>query len=232
MFKFYPKRNRFSLQIKKLIGFRTGRLSLYELALIPRSSSPVIDDNILNNERLEFLGDAVLETIITDYLYQKYPDANEGFLTNARSRFVNRGNLNDIGKHLGLQEFVKPPVNHNLHGKNFLGNTLEALIGAIYLDKGFKFAKIFVIQKLIEHYSGINLENPEISNHKSLIIEWGQKNKKELHFETYKEGTDTRLMFISHLFLDGNKISTGKGKTKKEAEQNAAKMASDKIENT
>ena len=225
--KFYPKRNRFSLQIKKLIGFRAGKLSLYKLALIPRSSSPVTDNNILNNERLEFLGDAVLETIITDYLFQKYPDENEGFLTNARSRFVNRENLNDIGKYLGLPEFVKPPVNHNLHGKNFLGNTLEALIGAIYLDKGFRFARKFVIQKLIEQYSEIDNENPEISNHKSLIIEWGQKNKKELHFETNKEGADTRLIFISHLLIDGNKISSGKGKTKKEAEQNAAKMALD-----
>ena len=225
--KFHLKPNRFSLQIKKLIGFRADKLSLYELALIPRSSSPVTNNNILNNERLEFLGDAVLETIITDYLYQKYPDENEGFLTNIRSRFVNRENLNDIGKHLGLQEFVKPPANHNLHGKNFLGNTLEALIGAIYLDKGFRFARKFVVQKLIEQYSGIDFENPEISNHKSLIIEWGQKNKKELHFETNKEETDTKLIFISHLFIDGDKLSSGKGKTKKEAEQNAAKIAFD-----
>lgn len=227
MLKFYPKRNRFSLQIKELIGFRAGNLSLYELALIPRSSSPVSDDNILNNERLEFLGDAVLETVITDYLYQKYPDENEGFLTNVRSKFVNRENLNDIGKRLGLQEFVKPPVNHNLHGKNFLGNTLEALIGAIYLDKGFRFARKFIVQKLIEQDSGNDIENPEISNHKSQIIEWGQKNKKELHFETNKVGTDSSPMFISHLLIDGNKISSGQGKTKKEAEQNAAKMALD-----
>ncbi|MEA1896714.1 MAG: ribonuclease III [Bacteroidota bacterium] len=225
--KFYPNRNRFSLQIKKLIGFRAGKLSFYELALIPRSSSQVTDDNILNNERLEFLGDAVLETIITDYLYQKYPDENEGFLTNARSKFVNRENLNDIGKRLGLEEFVKPPVNHNLHGKNFLGNALEALIGAIYLDKGFRFAKKFIIQKLIDQYMGIDFENPEISNYKSQIIEWGQKNKKDLYFETNKKGTDTNPLFVSHFLLDGKKISSGKGKTKKEAEQNAAKMALD-----
>ena len=127
----YPKRNRFSLQIKKLIGFRAGKLNLYELALIPRSSSQSTEDNIVNNERLEYLGDAVLETIITEFLFQKYPNEDEGFLTKARSSFVKRENLNDIGKQLGLQEFVKPPVNHNQHGKNFLGNTLEALIGAM-----------------------------------------------------------------------------------------------------
>ena len=228
----YPKRNRFSLQIKKLIGFRAGKLNLYELALIPRSSSHSTEDNIVNNERLEYLGDAVLETIITEFLFQKYPNEDEGFLTKARSRFVNRENLNDIGKQLGLQEFVKPPVNHNQHGKNFLGNTLEALIGAIYLDKGLKFAKRFVVQKLIEKHSEFNFSNPEISDYKSLIVEWGQKNKKELRFKTSMEGADTTLLFISNLFIDQNMISSGKGKTKKEAEQKAAEKALINIKNT
>lgn len=223
--KFYPKPNRFSLKIKKLIGFRTNKLDLYKLALIPRSSTQTPEDNMVNNERLEYLGDAVLETIITAYLFQKYPDENEGFLTKARSLFVNRENLNDIGKHLGLQEFIKPPVNHNQHGKNFLGNTLEALIGAIYLDRGFKFARKFVINKLIEQHSEIDFKSPEISDYKSLIVEWGQKNRKELHFETNLEETDTKLTFISHLLIDQHIISSGTGKTKKEAEQKAAKKA-------
>ena len=228
----YPKRNRFSQQIKKLIGFKAGKLNLYELALIPRSSSQSTEDNIVNNERLEYLGDAVLETIITEFLFQKYPNEDEGFLTKARSRFVNRENLNEIGKQLELQEFVKPPVNHNQHGKNFLGNTLEALIGAIYLDRGLKFAKKFVVQKMIEKHSEFDFKNPEISDYKSLIVEWGQKNKKELRFKTSMEGADTMLIFISNLFIDQNMISSGKGKTKKEAEQKAAEKALINIKNT
>jgi len=223
--EFYPKRNQFSLQIKNLIGFKAGKLNLYELALIPRSSSQTAENNIVNNERLEYLGDAVLETIITEFLFQKYPDEDEGFLTKARSSFVNRENLNYIGKQLGLQEFVRPPINNNQHGKNFLGNTLEALIGAIYLDKGLKFAKKFVVQKMIEKHSEFDFKNPEISDYKSLIVEWGQKNKKELHFETSMEETDTELIFVSHLLIDQNTISSGKGKTKKEAEQKAARKA-------
>ncbi len=226
MINFNSRQRSFSAQIKKLIGFRPGKLNLYELALIPPSSSQTPGEILLNNERLEYLGDAVLETIITDYLFKKYSDKDEGFLTKARSQLVNRVSLNKTGKILELASYIKPPVNNNRHAKNYLGNSLEAIIGAIYLDRGFRYARKFVCSKIIEPYSETELNSQIFSDFKSRLIEWGQKNKKDISFKTSAEDNkDNIVIFHTELYINKELTSRGNGKTKKESEQKASENA-------
>lgn len=222
------RRRAFLKHIKELTGFRPGKPDLYTLALIPPSSADNPGEAELNNERLEYLGDAVLESIISEFLYRKYPSKNEGYLTTARSQLVNRPILNRTGEILGLKEYIKSPAGHNQHSKNYLGNSLEALIGAIYLDKGFKQAKDFVCKKIIRPYSEENLKDPGLTDYKSKIIEWGQKNKREINFHTSAKEKESEMVFYTVLSLDGTEIGRGTGKTKKKAEQRASREAFEK----
>lgn len=233
MFGLIPIRNKLSLQIRKLVGFRPGKIQLYELALIPKSSSPSLPgQQVINNERLEYLGDAVLEAIITDYLFNRFPGNDEGFLTKIRSKFVKRDHLNTLGLRMGLNQFIKPPIHQNQHKKNIVGDTLEAFIGAIYLDKGYKAAKHFVIQKLIDEFTDMDKLIRSDSDFKSQIIEWGQKYKTDIQFVSSEElkGDEKSTVFISHVEMNNKQIGKGTGNSKKEAEQNAAENALNYIE--
>jgi ribonuclease-3 len=217
----------------KMLGFYPRNIRLYEHALLHKSSS--IEDAVtgkgLNNERLEFLGDAILDSIVAEILYTEFPNKREGFLTNTRSKIVQRETLNRVAIELGLDKFIVYSIKINSHNKCIYGNALEALIGAIYLDQGYEKCKRFINDVIIKKY--INLEDTARKevNFKSNLIEWGQKNKIEITFELIESFNDEEgnPIFQSQVNLLGKQIGVGIGFSKKESHQNAAKMASDKI---
>ena len=232
MFRLFRTQNKLPKQIKKLTGFKPGRIQLYKLALVPKASSPLVSGNTpSNNERLEYLGDAILSAIITDYLFKTFPNNNEGFLTKIRSKFVKRGNLNQLGKKIGLNKLISPPVNQNQHKKSIYGDTLEAFVGAIYIDKGYEVAKKFVIDKLIHDYTDLEKLINHETDFKSQIIEWGQKNKVGVIFNSKEEinSGEEIVHFHTLVLVNDKQCGSGSGLSKKEAEQNAARNALDFI---
>lgn len=206
----------------RILGFLPGKIGLYELAFIHKSAS--VSDakgNPLNYERLEYLGDAVLGVIIAEFLYLKFPDRNEGFLTKMRSKIVNGEHLSILTQHLGLEQLLDNRLQNEQANRHILGDTFEALIGAIYLDKGYRRCKRYVLHKVIKKFVDIaDLEKNE-TNYKSLLIEWAQKNRKEVTFYTDIEPYDP-TRFISFVGIADTLFGSGTGGSKKEAEQNAA----------
>ena len=224
----------FRSQLKNMFGFKPKKLKLYETALIHRSATFILPDKQkINNERLEYLGDAVINGILSDYLFEKYPNANEGFLTKVRSRIVNREILNQLAVSLGVNDILICNVNSTLPQKNLFGDALEALIGALFLDKGFeKTKKIFVKCVLNKHLDLETIINTN-ADYKSLILEWGQKNKSNLLFKHNKkyDSDQKKLVFITNLFIDHQEFASGHGSSKKEAEQEASGIAWERIKN-
>lgn len=222
----------FLKHLKKILGFNPVNYKLYQLACIHKSSSfEIFRDLQINNERLEFLGDAVLDALIAERLFRKFRNKDVGFLTQMRSKIVNRENLNNIAIKLGISNILLTKVNSENH-KSIYGDALEALIGALYLDKGFGKARKIVLERIILPYINLNkLQDLEI-DFKSRIIEWGQKNKKEVNFANFEE-TDEKnntVYFISHLIIADDLAGKGTGSSKKEAEQNAAKQAAESLD--
>lgn len=219
---------------KRILGFKPGKPELYQLALIHKSAATKIYKNSrLNNERLEFLGDAILDSIIAEHLYHIFPEKDEGFLTQLRSKIVNRETLKRISLKLGIGNLVISKVANDNH-KSVYGDALEAVIGAIYLDKGYKKTKKFILERILDHHINLRtLAETEI-DFKSRIIEWGQKNKKDINFTCQEEiNVETKNpVFVSHLLISDEIIGLGSGTSKKEAEQNAAKQALAKIDIT
>lgn len=216
-----PKKNFYSRLIR-ILGFLPGNVGLYELAFIHKSAS--LSDtkgNPVNYERLEYLGDAVLGVIVAEFLYLKFPDRNEGFLTKMRSKIVNGEHLSVLTQHLGLEQLLDNRLQNEQANRHILGDTFEALIGAIYLDKGYRRCRRFVLKKVIKKYVDIgDLEKNE-TNYKSMLIEWAQKNRKEITFYTDIEPYDP-TRFISFVSISDTLFGSGTGVSKKEAEQNAA----------
>ncbi len=222
-------RNRsFYFSLIKILGFLPGNRRLYEIAFIHRSASVTCEKgHIINNERLEYLGDAILDAIIADYLYANFPDEDEGFLTQVRSRIVKRKQLNKLASNLGISSLLVSNTNAQQVRANLLGNALEALIGAIYLDRGYKRTKKFVVGKILEKQLDVaKLANKE-SDFKSRIIEWAQKHKKEINFVSQEESIpDSHETFFStQVILLDKELGTGTGHSKKDAEQKAAEEA-------
>lgn len=218
----------FRKQLRNVLGFAPGKPVLYRTALTHRSVKEGSDQN---NERLEYLGDAILSAIIADFLFKKYPYKEEGFLTEMRSKMVNRNQLNDIAIKMGLKKisfFNK--FDSSLKMSQIFGNTLEAVVGAIYLDKGYDRTKIWVIEYLIHPYLFMeDLENLEI-NHKNKLYGWANKNGKNLEFETLDEHMEGgRRLFTVGAIVDGSLIAQGKAYNKKDASQIAAQLAMDKL---
>lgn len=214
--------------LRKILGFRPVRIEYYKTAFIPRSSTITYKDGtIINNERLEYLGDAIFDAIIADYLYREFPEKEEGFLTTMRSKIVNGENLGKLALQLGIDKFLQFPPNKNNASKNIYGDAFEALIGAVYCDKGYNKTKSFVRKKIINKYIDLNDLLSKENNYKSRIIEWGQKNKKEISFDTFPENPDTDIspVFISVLKIEAKEAGVGKGSSKKLAEQKAAEIA-------
>ncbi len=224
---YFSKSKKFYYLIFQLTGIYPSNLQVYKIAFTHKSASRSFDNTKkLNNERLEFLGDAILASIIADFLYSYFPYRREGFLTKMRARIVSREQLNEIALNMGLQ-FHIVSQNKITGTKNIYGNALEALIGAIYVDKGYEKTKKFVLKRILD--KNINLQELALndSDYKSQVIEWAQKNKIELVFEDEEvESTDqTNLYFTSTIKLDNHVVGRGKGYSKKEAQQNASKEA-------
>jgi ribonuclease III len=220
-----PKKE-FYLFLKDLVGFYPGNLKLYDLAFIHRSAS-ITDSqgNLVNNERLEYLGDAILGAIIADFLYNRFPQEDEGFLTKMRSKLVNRDFLTSLTFDMGLNIFIESNTKSTLDKSHIYGDVLEALIGAIYLDKDFQSVKFFVTKRILSQYVNLNEIEHIDKNFKSQLIEWCQKNKHEVRFDTTEEPGDNNKQptFISTVDIDGKAIGKGIGSSKKEAQQNAAR---------
>ncbi len=223
------KTNRsFYKQLCNVLGFAPGTLSLYQTALSHRSVKESADEN---NERLEYLGDAILSGIVADYLFKRYPYKGEGFLTEMRSKMVNRQTLNEIAIKMGLKKItIYNKSDGSLKVSQIFGNTLEALVGAIYTDKGFNQTKQWVLKRIIIPHMFIeDLETLEI-NHKNKLYGWANKNGKNLEFETLEERFENgRRLFTVGAVVDGELIAEGKAYNKKDASQVASQIAVDKL---
>lgn len=224
----FSTNKKFYLLIQSQLKLNPGKIKLYEIAFLHRSASVSFSNgSLVNNERLEFLGDAVLDAVIADYLFKKFPKKKEGFLTQMRSKIVKRSNLDLISRNLGVDYLVISNTHRALHKKHIFGDAFEALIGAIYLDKGYDFTKKYIINHVLHNH--VNLEELlwKETDFKSRLIEWGQKNKVILTFETSEEYAELEQSptFITSVKISDHEIGKGLGKSKKEAEQNAAEQA-------
>ena len=222
------KKSSFDKQVENVLGIKPGNIILYNTALSHRSVKDTPDEN---NERLEYLGDAVLSGIVADYLFKRYPYKGEGFLTEMRSKMVNRQQLNDIAVKMGLKKItLYNKFDNSLRSSQIFGNTLEAVIGAIYLDKGYKKTQYWVLKQiLIPHMFVDDLEGIDI-NLKNKLIGWAAKNGKKLSFDLVEEKLENgRRVFTMNTVIDEEIISTAKGFNKKDASQIAAQLAIEKI---
>ena len=230
---FSSSRKEFYLFLKDLIGFYPQNLKLYDLAFIHKSASTIDSQgNYVNNERLEFLGDAILGSIIADFLYNRFPQEDEGFLTKTRSKLVNRSFLTTLTFDMGLNVFIDSNTTKNIDKSHIYGDALEALIGAIYLDKDYKTAKFFVTKRILSEFVNLNEIEQEDTNFKSQLIEWSQKNKREVKFDTTEDSSDKSKQpkFVATVEVDKKEIGKGIGTSKKEAHQNAARETLEKLE--
>jgi ribonuclease III len=230
LYYIFSNRNRkeFLTHLVNLLGFSPGRISLYIAALSHRSVKEKATDN---NERLEYLGDAILGGIIADFLFMKYPYKGEGFLTEMRSKMVNRQMLNDIAIRMGLKKITSyNKQDSSLKSSQIFGNALEALVGAIYIDKGYKATKRWVFKKIIiPHLFMDDLEQIEI-NQKNKLYSWANKSGKLLEFETIDEKMENgRRLFTVGAIIDGEVLAEGRAFNKKDAGQIAAQNAVEKL---
>lgn len=228
---FFRKKSNASLkkELKNILGFTPDNFSLYKTALTHRSLGEGVDEN---NERLEYLGDAILSAIIADYLFKRYPYQGEGFLTEMRSKMVNRQQLNEVALRMGLKKIARfNKLDNCLKTSHIFGNTLEALVGAIYLDYGYKRTCRWVLDYIImPHMFMDELEAREI-NHKNKLYGWANKLGKTLEFITLNEKIENgRRLFTVAAVVDGEPIAKGSAFNKKDASQIAANIAIDQLE--
>ena len=221
-----------SRRLTAILGFTPARLSLYKLAFYHKSSSSLPNGNDKpvtgvqqNNERLEYLGDAVLGTIVAEYLFNKYPTTDEGFLTKMRSKIVKRNSLNKIGDKMGLDVILQEFNNMRL-SRSMLGNAVEALIGAVYLDRGYAGTRHYIINEILRKHLDIHELETYDDNYKSQFLEWSQKNGKQVSYKVIaKYKFEKRDKFKVAVLLDGVKIATADDFNKKSAEQMASEKA-------
>lgn len=225
------KKKDFLKHLHNLLGFSPGKITLYTAALSHRSVKEKVTDN---NERLEYLGDAILGSVIADYLYMKYPYKGEGFLTEMRSKMVNRQILNEIAMKMGLKKITDYNRSDNsLKSSQIFGNALEALVGAVYIDKGYTRTKRWVLQQIIIPHMFIeDLESVEI-NQKNKLYSWANRNGRLLEFETLEERIENgRRLFTVGAIVDGEVVAEGKAFNKKDASQIAAQAAVERLQIT
>lgn len=227
-FKKDPKFKEFRRSIEQIIGEKPKNDLLYQLAFRHTSASKQtkISGFKESNERLEFLGDSVLGMIVAEYLFKKYPFKDEGFLTEIRSRIVNRESLNIVARRIGLDKLIEFDGQRNLHRTSMFGDAMEALIGAIYLDKGFTFTKKFIISKLLTNHFDLDVVISNNTNYKSTILSWAQADGRKVEFIIVEEkGKNHSKEFIAQVLVDAEVISSGSGWNKKKAEQDASRRA-------
>lgn len=215
----------FFMRMQSIIGFKPKDLSHYEKAFTHRSLGLKKEDgNPLNYERLEFLGDAMLGSVIAAHLFEVVQGGNEGYLTKMRSKVVSRKHLNELGRELNLARYVKANIPIDNFGANIHGNLFEALVGAIYLDRGYRYCEKFIEKRVIEPYVDIEKLEGRIISYKSVLIEWCQKEKKTFQFETFEDtGQDAVKHFGVKLFIDGKVVAKARATSKKKAEEIASK---------
>ena len=216
----------------KILGFFPRNIRFYEQALLHKSTSIRSEKGRpLNNERLEFLGDAILDAIVGDIVYKHFEGRREGFLTNTRSKIVQRETLNKLAVEIGLDKLVKYSTRSSSHNSYMYGNAFEAFIGAIYLDQGYERCKQFMEKKILKNYIDLDKMSRKEVNFKSKLIEWSQKTRMEVSFELIEQflDQDYNPMFHTEVRIESLSAGTGTGYSKKESQQNAAQMALKKI---
>lgn len=223
--KYTPEERRMSNFIYEVFGYTPNDIGLYILAVTHSSAvKKTPQGQKISNERLEFLGDGVIDIVVAEFLYKRYPNATEGELTQMKSKVVSRQALNELGSRIGLHEHIITGSGLNAVQDSLLGNALEALTGAIYLDKGFDFSKKKLLSLLSK--TKINERINEVVDYKSKLNTWCQKEYKNLSFRVEDEKRDQGFtLYTVSIFIDNDKAGTGLGKSKKEAEQNASKNA-------
>ena len=213
--------------ITEIIGFKPIKIDVYKKAFTHRSINKMDENgNPISYERLEFLGDAMLSSVIAAHLFQKAPFGDEGYLTKMRSKIVSREHLNELGRDLNLISFVESKVPSNHFGENIHGNIFEALIGAIYLDQGYLVCEKFIQKRVIVPYVDISRLEGKVISYKSLIIEWCQKEKKSFKFDVFEDDSITgERLFGVKLNIDEKVIAKARASSKKKAEEKAAQRA-------
>ncbi len=213
--------------VKRITGFLPKNVLLYQTAFTHKSMGLKGDDgNVMSYERLEFLGDAILGAVIAEYIYNEVPSGDEGYLTKMRSKIVSREHLNELGQDFNLIYFAQTQVPHRHFGNNIHGNLFEALVGAVYLDKGYTVCRKFICKKVVEPYVDIEKLEGKVISYKSLLIEWCQKNKKHFDFNVYEDtGANEIKHFAVKLSIDKKVISKARATSKKKAEEKASKRA-------
>lgn len=221
-----PK-DKLRLELKEALGFIPNDISIYAEAFTHRSMNELdAEKNPINYERLEFLGDAMLGLAIAAYLYKEAPNGDEGYLTKMRSKVVSRTHLNKLGEDLGLIRFLKSHIPDNQISGDIHGNMLEALIGAVYLDRGYAYCEKFIHKRVIHPYVDIDRLEGKVTSYKSLFIEYCQKSKRKFYFEVFEdEGKELTTHFAVRLHLDDDVVARARGTSKKRAEEQAAKRA-------
>jgi len=217
--------------IKNIFGYRPGNIFLYRLAFLHKSATQESLNGVrVNNERLEFLGDAILDAVIADYLFKSFPTKDEGFLTEMRSKIVSRTTLNKLSQKMGIDSLIQLENGSGGQFRSFKGDAFEALIGAMYLDKGYNFTRKIILDRIIKHYFDLDeLVNQEV-NFKSKIIEWAQREKKQVLFNVMDEvGAGYHKQYMVELLIDNTAIARGQDYSIKGAEQNAAEKGWQKI---
>lgn len=221
------KGREFFLEVKKLIGFKPLDISIYKMAFTHRSLNLKNSLGVaINYERLEFLGDAMLDAVISKHLYDEVPQGDEGYLTKMRSKIVSREHLNELGKELNLIKLLKSRIPKANFGNNVHGNLFEALVGAIFLDRGYDDCKSFIDQNVIIPHVDIETLESKVISYKSLFIEWCQKEKKIFNYDVYEDtGNEDIRHFSVKLFIDDKVIAKARATSKKKAEEKVSKRA-------
>jgi len=216
--------------LRKILGFEPGELEWYKKAFThPSFNLRDEKGNLYNFERLEFLGDAVLELATSDYLFRKFPARDEGKLTEIRAKIVSRKNLNRLGRQWQLRKFL-PPTRKHRYGDNVEGNVLEALIGAVYMDKGYDTARDFILRKILRPQGDFSHLDKQISSYKGYMIAWAQRRHKRYQFLTdQEENKQGQTIYHTRFFLNGRLMAHGRAVSKKKAEEMAARNAYQRI---
>lgn len=212
----------FARSVANIVGFTPSNLQIFKQAFSHKSASDPKLHTVTSNERLEYLGDSILSTIVAEYLFQKYPNSNEGFLTKMRSKIVKRKTLNRIADDMGI-DVVLQDNNETRLSDSMKGNALEALVGAIYLEKGFDKTKDIVVKKILRRHLNIQELEDNDDNYKSQLLEFCQKNGSDIDYRVIERfKMENRDRFKIAVYVNGKEIASGEDFNKKSAEQNAS----------
>lgn len=217
----------FFTALENILGFKPLNIAHYKKAFTHRSSNKLDEHGKpINYERLEFLGDAMLSSVIAAHLFNEVPTGDEGYLTKMRSKIVSREHLNELGRDFNLIDFIESKVPSSHFGENIHGNVFEALIGAIYLDQGYDYCEKFIQKRVILPYVDIAKLEGKVISYKSLLIEWCQKEKKSFHYDVFEDnGITGERLFGVRLSIDQKVIAKARASSKKKAEEKASQRA-------